>query len=169
MEMREENGVCEVDVQFDHETVGVITAHWGAGRNVWLKGRRAGTNSTKEGWHPSSTTGRGPFVSVEFDQTRVFTCRGEPRVLCGGHLVRNGEEVKARWVCGQEEESIEVEPVDETENGSRTLKKVQDLRQPSKEERAMHEMTHLPPRSWCRHCVRGRGMQMPHQMPRERT
>ena len=56
----------------------------------------------------------------------------------------------ARWVCGQEkEESIEAEPEDETENGSKTVKKVQD---------SQHELSHLPFRSWCRHCV-----QMPHQ------
>ena len=63
----------------------------------------------------------------------------------------------------EEEESVEVEMEDETENGSRTVKKVQDPREPSKEERAQHEMTHLPYSSWCRHCVRGRGKQMPHQ------
>ena len=38
--------------------------------------------------------------------------------------------------------SIEVEPEDETKNGSRTVKKIQDPREPSKEERAQHEMTH---------------------------
>ena len=89
------------------------------------------------------------------------------RACCVDHIVRpNGDskEVVARWVCGQEEEeSVEVEMEDETENGSRTVKKVQDPRDPSKEERAQHEMTHLPYRSWCRHCVRGRGKQMPHQ------
>ena len=83
------------------------------------------------------------------------------RACCVYHIVRpNGDskEVVARWVCGQEEEeSVEVEMEDETENGSRTVKKVQDPRDPSKEERAQHEMTHLPYRSWCRHCVRGRG------------
>ena len=71
------------------------------------------------------------------------------------HIVRpNGDskDVVAGWECG-----------DETENGSRTVKKVQDPREPSIEERAQHELTHLPYRSWCRHCVRGRGKQMPHQ------
>ena len=48
-------------------------------------------------------------------------------------------------------------------DASRTVKKVQDLREPSKEERAQYEMTPLPYRSWCRCCVRGRGKQMPHQ------
>ena len=61
--------------------------------DVWPKGRLAGRNATvlpkKAGVgisprtaRPSSTSGRGTFVSVEFDQTRAFTGRGELRVLC---------------------------------------------------------------------------------------
>ena len=64
--------------------------------DVWPKGRLAGKNAKvlpkKAGVgifprtaRPSSTTDRGTFVSVEFDQTRVFTGRGEPRVLCRPH------------------------------------------------------------------------------------
>ena len=32
-----------------------------------------------------------------------------------------------------------------------------DLRQPSQQEKEEHDMTHLPFRSWCRHCIMGRG------------
>ena len=32
-----------------------------------------------------------------------------------------------------------------------------DPRQPGQQEKEEHEMTHLPFRSWCRHCVMGRG------------
>ena len=32
-----------------------------------------------------------------------------------------------------------------------------DPRQPSRQEKWEHEMTHLPFRSWCRHCIVGRG------------
>ena len=32
-----------------------------------------------------------------------------------------------------------------------------DLRQPSDQKREEHKMTHLPFRSWCRHCIMGRG------------
>ena len=63
---------------------------------------------------------------------------------------------------GDEDREIEVEPEDEAEGGARKVKKVQDPREPTKEERVEHELTHLPYRSWCRHCVRGRGKQMPH-------
>ena len=77
-------------------------------------------------------------------------------------------EVKVRWGCGQEggDKVIEVEPEDEIENGSRKVKKVQGPREPSEEERIEHEMTHLPYRNWCRHCVRGRGKRMPHRAGR---
>ena len=34
---------------------------------------------------------------------------------------------------------------------------------PSKEEVDMYNVTHLPFRSWCRHCVRGRGRNSPHK------
>ena len=64
------------------------------------------------------------------------------------HIVRpnsDSKEAVARWVCGQEEEeSVEVESENKTENGSRTVKKVRDPREPSQEERAQHEMTRLP-------------------------
>ena len=33
---------------------------------------------------------------------------------------------------------------------------------PTMAEREKHEATHMPFRSWCRHCVRGRGRNSPH-------
>jgi hypothetical protein len=36
-----------------------------------------------------------------------------------------------------------------------------DPGKPSKEEVAMHEATHVQYRSWCPHCVRGRGQSSP--------
>ena len=53
--------------------------------------------------------------------------------------------------------------MDEIEHGSRMVQKVQDPREPSKEERALHEMTRLLRRSLWPQCVRGREQQMPHQ------
>ena len=46
---------------------------------------------------------------------------------------------------------------EEEEYGVRRTIKRQDPKEPSKEEREEHEKTHIPFRSWCRHCVRGRG------------
>ena len=35
---------------------------------------------------------------------------------------------------------------------------------PSPEEVEHHNLTHLPYRSWCRHCVRGRKKELPHKV-----
>ena len=40
---------------------------------------------------------------------------------------------------------------------SRKVVRKHDPRQPSEQEREEHEMTHLPFRSWCRHCIMVRG------------
>ena len=37
----------------------------------------------------------------------------------------------------------------------RKTEKKQDPREPREEEKLEHEKTHLPFRSWCRHCVMG--------------
>ena len=34
--------------------------------------------------------------------------------------------------------------------------------QPTRREIQEHVLTHLPPRSWCGHCLRGRGTSLPH-------
>ena len=41
-------------------------------------------------------------------------------------------------------------------------KVTRDPGEPSESERSMHELTHIPFRSWCPHCVRGRGKSNPH-------
>ena len=48
------------------------------------------------------------------------------------------------------------------ESGVRSPKKVQDPRVPTQAEVDEHNMTHLPYRSWCTHCVRGCGEAHPH-------
>ena len=50
---------------------------------------------------------------------------------------------------------------EEEENGEREVTRVQDPKAPTAEERRTHAMTHLPFRSWCRHCVRGKGKEEP--------
>ena len=76
---------------------------------------------------------------MKFDLPRVFRGRGGPSVPWAGHVVRQNhesEEVRARWVCGQENEHVEVEPEEVAQNGLRMMNRVQDLREPSAEERA---------------------------------
>ena len=73
---------------------------------------------------------------------------------------RSGDPVKHRKTELIKEDVEEDE--DEEYGVERTVKKL-DPTEPSKEEREEDEKTHLPFRSWCRHCVRrarqGGGMQ----------
>ena len=64
-------------------------------------------------------------------------------------------------VDGSENEETEGrEAHDEQEEfGSRRVVRKHDPRQPSEQEMEEHEMTHLPFRSWCRHCIMGRGQE----------
>jgi hypothetical protein len=56
---------------------------------------------------------------------------------------------------------------EEEESGERKVKKVQNPVRPRAEDVEEHEMTHLPFRSWCRHCVRGRGEELGHHACKE--
>ena len=62
---------------------------------------------------------------------------------------KEGEEIRCELCEDQEEEGRRPEI-------ARTAQRV------SKQERLEHELTHCPFRAWCRHCARGRGMNMGH-------
>ena len=63
-----------------------------------------------------------------------------------------------------DEDVVQVDGVsDDEEYGTRTPARVRDPKMPSSEEVEQHNLTHLPPRSWCLHCVRGRGEATPHR------
>ena len=59
------------------------------------------------------------------------------------------------------EDEMENQNEDDFEEGmmeAKSIKARKAPREPSEEEeRCRHEATHLPYRSWCQHCVRGRG------------
>ena len=64
---------------------------------------------------------------------------------------------------------VEIFPVDdeeevecEAEEGLRP-QRVKNPMEPSRQEWEEHCITHLPYRSWCPHCVRGRGINSPHR------
>ena len=40
---------------------------------------------------------------------------------------------------------------------------IADPREPLNTERAVHELTHLPPQPWCEQCVKGRRTENPHK------
>ena len=48
------------------------------------------------------------------------------------------------------------------EGAIRGPKYVRDICKPSQEEVEKHNLTHLPFRNWCPHCMRGRGKEAPH-------
>ena len=51
----------------------------------------------------------------------------------------------------------------DVETGARVPKKLADPKLPNEEEVRVHEFTHLPYRSWCAHCVRGKGKALDHR------
>ena len=67
---------------------------------------------------------------------------------------------------GKEEEQVEAQE-EEADRGARRPAKMNDPKEPSEEERKEHEMTHLPYRSWCKHCVHGRAQNLPHKRSNE--
>ena len=82
-----------------------------------------------------------------------------------GEVGAVGDETEALQDGGSgEEPSVDVgadgeqeeEGADESTE-KREVVKMADPREPTEEERREHNLTHLPFRSWCPHCVRGRG------------
>ena len=63
----------------------------------------------------------------------------------------------------------EAEKVDEMEPeaGARKPEKMVDPKLPNKTEVEEHQKTHLPFRNWCKHCVKGRGVEEPHKRQKE--
>ena len=51
----------------------------------------------------------------------------------------------------------------EPEAGARKPEKMADPKLPNKAEVEEHQKTHLPFRNWCKHCVKGRGVEEPHR------
>ena len=47
--------------------------------------------------------------------------------------------------------------------GSREVRRLVDPQRPCQKDVDAHELTHLPFRKWCPHCMRGRGKEMPRQ------
>ena len=57
---------------------------------------------------------------------------------------------------------VEGEQGDDDEEGQQP-KVIKSPKAPTKTDREEHEATHLPFRSWCTYCLRGRGRNKPHQ------
>jgi hypothetical protein len=65
-----------------------------------------------------------------------------------------------------DEEVVEAEGEEEEEgeSGKREVQKMNSPGKPSAEEVEHHNLTHLPFRNWCRHCIRGRGKEASHKV-----
>ena len=72
----------------------------------------------------------------------------------GGVDVRPKEDLVVGEVGGSGEDVV---ADTEEDLGKREVVKLANPVEPSQAEKEEHEMTHLPFRNWCRHCVRGRG------------
>ena len=66
----------------------------------------------------------------------------------------------------EDDEHKVIEEIPE-EFGTRTPKKMQDPKVPRQEKIDERNKLHLPYRSWCRHCVRGRGRAVAHEKAKE--
>jgi hypothetical protein len=84
------------------------------------------------------------------------------RSVVEGEMSRSVEEVEGEGLqeaAGEQQQ----EEQEEGEFGKRVCRKVLSPTEPSPQEVAEHQLTHLPFRNWCRHCCRGRGVEISHK------
>lgn len=94
-----------------------------------------------------------------------------PLWICGAQAGQEVEEIGEQEVEQQtesQEDELEVarEDDDNTDKGKREMKKMLDPLLPTEAEVQQHNLSHLPYRNWCPHCVRGRGVEMEHRRRR---
>ena len=128
-----------------------------------------------EDGEPRSVGGRpGQVVHRERGDRQEDPPPGMPRrcgdfqqagISIGANPVRPGTSEGKIQVQGVEDDQIEIEA--EVCEEIRVPKKMQNPILPGKAEREMHELTHVPFRSWCEHCVRGRGEGVRHEAGKE--
>ena len=64
---------------------------------------------------------------------------------------------------GEEKKKTASEDEEELDEGSvRGPRYIRKIQAPSQEEVERHNLTHLPFRNWCPHCMKGRGKEAPH-------
>ena len=80
----------------------------------------------------------------------------------GGGLNRGGE------TSHPEEPGEEEQPEDESEEAARP-RILRDPGDPTPQEVDEHNVTHMPYRAWCRHCVAGRGKEDPHRRVKQES
>ena len=73
------------------------------------------------------------------------------KAVCGASEVGDGPEVSAQ----EDEDGVDGGTV-------RPVRRLVDPQLPPKADVEAHELTHLPYRNWCRHCVAARGKELAH-------
>ena len=66
------------------------------------------------------------------------------------------------WERSENDGIVEVAP--EEDRGVRKPLKVADPKLPTQTEIDEHNLTHLPFRNWCKHCIRGKGRSADHRV-----
>jgi len=75
----------------------------------------------------------------------------------------NQEEEEEKLEDKSDSEDHEGPPVKEKVEEGQVPKQLVNTKGPTKKEREEHELTHIPYRSWCEHCVKGRGRKTAHK------
>ena len=92
--------------------------------------------------------------------------RGYAEKVSGSRKGPEGEDIP-QLLSENEDDSADKERLVEAEEQDmgdvREMKKLIDPKLPTKAEVEAHEMTHLPFRNWCRHCIKGRGIEAGHR------
>ena len=95
--------------------------------------------------------------TAEHAPVRPIKGLGQDEVLetIHGELFPENQAERDAEVAAMGEEEIVVD-IEEVQEVAEVVAR-RAPREPTEEERMRHEATHLPYRSWCVHCVRGRG------------
>ena len=75
---------------------------------------------------------------------------------------RKANNLGGEWVKGVDGEEMTIQE-EETMHGERKTKKMVNPLLPSAREVDEHNISHLPFRSWCPHCIKGRGREADHR------
>ena len=96
--------------------------------------------------------------------TQSFVSDGRGRAWGGQTCVRGVVGVGENHGSG--DFVLPVDAVDEVVEAEEEAQPISTLPSPAEQtqsERDDHDLTHFPYRSWCRHCVEGRGIEMEHR------
>ena len=187
MKVDVDKNVYVYQVQMDDGEMIAVTLDSGAGCNVWPRGLKAGSSILKPpkkglkmiaaNGTPISYLGQRLVKFRGLDESTTGFCQADVSMIeregdrnalnvvrpDGGHFPGGVcDENVSLEQDGQENVEMTIELCGE-EFCERKPKKVQDPKLPSPEEVLVHNFSHLPYRSWSRHCVRGRCKENPHR------